>query len=109
MRLGAGDSRQWIDSPFDDTMLLSYVLDAGKGPHGKDELSRRHLAHAPITFEEVAGTGRSNTFLALLIVILALNLFGWRWAHAWPLRYLSWTVDTVLLTAVPPLSETARR
>ena len=30
---------------------------------------------------------------------LALNLFGWRWAHAWPLRYLSWTVDTVLLTA----------
>ena len=30
---------------------------------------------------------------------LALNLFGWRWAHAWPLRYLSWTVDTILLTA----------
>ena len=30
---------------------------------------------------------------------LALNLFGWRWALAWPLRYLSWTVDTVLLTA----------
>jgi uncharacterized membrane protein SirB2 len=30
---------------------------------------------------------------------VALNLFGWRWALAWPLRYLSWTVDTVLLTA----------
>lgn len=30
---------------------------------------------------------------------LALNLFGWRWALALPLRYLSWTVDTVLLTA----------
>lgn len=30
---------------------------------------------------------------------LALNLFGWRWALAWPLRYLSWTVDTILLTA----------
>ena len=30
---------------------------------------------------------------------LALNLFGWRWALAWPLRYVSWTVDTILLTA----------
>ena len=30
---------------------------------------------------------------------LALNLFGWRWALAWPLRYLSWTVATILLTA----------
>jgi DNA polymerase-1 len=45
---------------YDDVMLMSYVLDAGKGPHGKDELSRRHLAHAPITFEEVAGTGRAK-------------------------------------------------
>jgi len=34
-----------------------------------------------------------------LIRGLALNLFGWRWALAWPLRYLSWTVDTILLTA----------
>jgi uncharacterized membrane protein SirB2 len=30
---------------------------------------------------------------------VAFNLFGWRWALALPLRYLSWTVDTVLLTA----------
>jgi uncharacterized membrane protein SirB2 len=30
---------------------------------------------------------------------IAFNLFGWRWALALPLRYLSWTVDTVLLTA----------
>ena len=30
---------------------------------------------------------------------LALNLLGQRWALAWPLRYLSWTVDTILLTA----------
>jgi DNA polymerase-1 len=46
--------------PFDDTMLISYVLDAGKGSHGMDELSRRHLGHQPITFSEVAGTGRSK-------------------------------------------------
>jgi DNA polymerase-1 len=45
--------------PFDDTMLISYVLDAGKGSHGMDELSRRHLGHSPIPFGEVAGTGRN--------------------------------------------------
>ena len=45
---------------FDDTMLISYVLDAGKGAHGMDELSRRHLGHQPITFADVAGTGRAK-------------------------------------------------
>jgi DNA polymerase-1 len=45
---------------YDDTMLISYVLDAGKGSHGMDELSRRHLGHAPITFAEVTGTGRGK-------------------------------------------------
>ena len=46
--------------PFDDTMLISYVLDAGKGSHGMDELSRRHLGHSPISFSEVAGTGKNK-------------------------------------------------
>ncbi len=52
--------------PFDDTMLLSYVLDAGKGSHGMDELSRRHLGHQPITFAEVAGTGRAKVTFDLV-------------------------------------------
>jgi DNA polymerase-1 len=46
--------------PYDDTMLISYVLDAGRGSHGMDELSRRHLGHAPISFTDVAGTGRNK-------------------------------------------------
>lgn len=46
--------------PIDDTMLISYVLDAGRGSHGMDELSRRHLGHAPISFTDVAGTGRNK-------------------------------------------------
>ncbi|WP_279357390.1 DNA polymerase I [Methylobacterium indicum] len=46
--------------PFDDTMLISYVLDAGKGSHGMDELARRHLGHQPITFTDVTGTGRQK-------------------------------------------------
>lgn len=45
---------------FDDTMLLSYVLDAGVGNHGMDALSDRWLGHTPIPFKEVAGTGKSK-------------------------------------------------
>ena len=47
-------------SPIDDTMLISYVLDAGKGGQGMDELSKRHFEHTPIPFKEVAGSGKSQ-------------------------------------------------
>jgi DNA polymerase I len=46
--------------PFDDTLLMSYVLDAGKGLHGMDELSQRWLGHETIRFEQVTGTGKSQ-------------------------------------------------
>lgn len=39
--------------PFDDTMLLSYALDGGRGHHGMDSLAERHLGHACIAFEKV--------------------------------------------------------
>ncbi len=45
--------------PVDDTMLLSYVLDAGRHGHGMDELSTLHLHHKPIPFSEVAGKGKA--------------------------------------------------
>ena len=32
-------------APCDDTMLMSYVLDAGRGNHGIDDLAERWLAH----------------------------------------------------------------
>ena len=44
---------------FDDTMLMSYVLDAGRGNHGMDTLSEKWLRHTPIAFKEVAGSGKS--------------------------------------------------
>jgi DNA polymerase-1 len=47
-------------APIDDTMLLSYVLDAGRGPHGMDHLSEFHLGHKPIAYEEVAGKGKTH-------------------------------------------------
>ncbi len=47
-------SRYGIEvAPFDDTMLLSYALDGGRGNHGMDELSERHLRHATIPFDKV--------------------------------------------------------
>ncbi|HEV2000449.1 MAG TPA: DNA polymerase I [Xanthobacteraceae bacterium] len=52
-------SRHGIEtSPFDDTLLMSYALDAGKNNHGMDELSQLHLAHRTITFHEVTGKGK---------------------------------------------------
>src|SRR5947209_7671109 len=44
---------------IDDVMLMSYVLDAGLGGHGIDELATRHLDHAPIAFHDIAGKGRT--------------------------------------------------
>lgn len=45
---------------YDDTMLMSYVLDAGKANHGMDGLSERWLNHKPIAFKDVAGSGKSG-------------------------------------------------
>ncbi|SOC40956.1 DNA polymerase I [Rhizobium subbaraonis] len=48
---------------FDDTMLMSYALDAGAGTHGMDALSERWLGHKPIAYKDVAGSGKgAQTF-----------------------------------------------
>jgi DNA polymerase-1 len=47
-------------APFDDTMLLSYAVDAGRGHHGMDELSTRHLGHTPIAFKEVTKASKAD-------------------------------------------------
>lgn len=41
--------------PFDDTMLLSYALDGGRGQHGMDALAERHLGHMCMTFAQAMG------------------------------------------------------
>jgi DNA polymerase I len=46
-------------TPYDDTMLMSYALDAGVNGHGMDELSVKYFGHAPIPFSEVCGTGKN--------------------------------------------------
>jgi DNA polymerase-1 len=54
-------ARRGIDvRPYDDTMLMSYVLDAGRGGHGMDALAEKWLGHQTIHFEQVAGSGKSR-------------------------------------------------
>jgi DNA polymerase I len=47
-------------SPFDDTMVMSFALDAGDHGHGMDELSKLHLGHECISYKSVTGTGKSQ-------------------------------------------------
>ncbi len=55
-------------APFDDTMLMSYALDCGKGGHGMDELAKRHLGYDTFKFSDVAGSGKkAKTFDQVVI------------------------------------------
>tara|TARA_Y100000590_G_scaffold376847_1_gene442709 strand:+ start:5175 stop:7940 length:2766 start_codon:yes stop_codon:yes gene_type:complete len=45
---------------MEDTMLMSYVLDAGKNRHNMDTLSEIHLDHKTISFKEIVGTGKKQ-------------------------------------------------
>ena len=51
-------------APIEDTMIISFDLDAGRqldgigGGHGLDELADRHLGHTCLSFKEVCGTGK---------------------------------------------------
>ena len=53
--------KQGIDmNSMEDTMLMSYVLDAGKNRHNMDTLSEIHLQHKTISFKEIVGTGKKE-------------------------------------------------
>ncbi|MGO4438393.1 DNA polymerase I [Rhizobium sp. RAF56] len=52
---------------FDDTMLMSYVLDGGaNNGHGMDGLSEKWLGHTPIAYKDVAGSGKANVSFDLV-------------------------------------------
>ncbi|MEM8632517.1 MAG: DNA polymerase I [Pseudomonadota bacterium] len=46
-------------SPIDDTMLMSYAMNAGLHNHSMDQLSERYLNHQPIPIKSLLGTGKS--------------------------------------------------
>jgi len=50
-------------SPIDDTMVMSFCLDAGRSDtglagHGMDELAEKHLGHATMKFKDLCGSGK---------------------------------------------------
>ncbi|KPU81908.1 DNA polymerase [SAR11 cluster bacterium PRT-SC02] len=47
-------------NPIDDTMLMSYVLDAGMNRHNLDLLSELHLGHKPISYKDLTGSGKKQ-------------------------------------------------
>ncbi len=47
-------------SPVDDTMIMSFDLDAGLHGHGLDELAKLHFDHECIPFKELCGTGKNQ-------------------------------------------------
>ena len=53
--------RQGIDvEPIEDTMLLSYTLDAGINRHNLDTLSEIHLNHKTISFKDLVGSAKNK-------------------------------------------------
>jgi len=47
-------------NPIEDTMLISYTLDAGNNRHNLDTLSEIHLEHKTISYKELVGTGKNK-------------------------------------------------
>ena len=48
-------------APYEDVMLMSYALDAGRwAGHDLEGLATRHLGHTPISWKEVTGTNKTR-------------------------------------------------
>jgi len=47
-------------APVDDTMILSYSMEAGAHGHELEELARLYLGHTPATLASVTGTARAR-------------------------------------------------
>jgi DNA polymerase-1 len=47
-------------APIDDTIVMSFDLDAGKHNHGMDELALTHFDHRCIAFKDVCGSGKNQ-------------------------------------------------
>ncbi|WP_033919356.1 DNA polymerase I [Sphingomonas sp. 37zxx] len=51
-------------APYDDTIVMSFDLDAGLHGHGMDELATAHLSHRCIAYKDVVGTGKKQLSFA---------------------------------------------
>jgi DNA polymerase-1 len=99
-------------APYDDAMLMSYVLDAGRMGHGMDELAKAHLNHTCIAYPEVAGKGRMHVGFARVPIDKAtlyaaedadVTLRLW---HLFKARLVAEGMTTVYETLERPMIET---
>jgi DNA polymerase-1 len=47
-------------APYDDTLVMSFDLDAGRSGHGLDELAGTHFDHECLAFKSVCGSGQKQ-------------------------------------------------
>ena len=47
-------------APYDDTLLMSYVIDAGRADHAVGSLTHRYFGHTVIDFNEITKSGKTK-------------------------------------------------
>src|SRR5262249_24214400 len=70
--------RRIVMTPCDDTMLMSYVLDAGRSSHDLGQLSQRHFEHATIDLNAITGSGKSKIAFDCVAIDKAAEYAGER-------------------------------
>jgi DNA polymerase-1 len=63
-------------APLDDTMLISYALDAGIGSHAREGLAEKWLGHKPAGLDSVTGTGKARVSLDLASIAAVAGWAG---------------------------------
>jgi len=54
-------ARGWdVCGPFDDTMLMSYLLEPRENRHGLDFLAEKHFNYKTISYESLCGSGKDQ-------------------------------------------------
>src|SRR3546814_6146051 len=59
-------------APYDDTLVMSFALDAGKHQHGLDELAKLNLDHVCISFMEVRSEEHTYELKSLMRTLYAV-------------------------------------
>jgi DNA polymerase I len=64
-------------APVDDTLVMSFDLDAGGlNSHAMDDLAKKHLDHDCLTYKELCGTGRKQIPFASVPIARATEYAG---------------------------------
>ncbi len=98
-------------APVDDTMLMSYALNAGLHNHGMDELAQTYIGHRCQPIKELLGSGKNQITFAQVPIDAATRYAGedaeitWRlWQHFRP-QLPAARVTTVYETLERPMIE----